>query len=63
MFIQVILLQNTADVITLPCPPADPVQEDLWGRGSPETQSPPETQSTQKSTREVTQKQDNRTFL
>lgn len=30
-----------AVITTLPCPPADLVQEDLWGRGSPEIQAPP----------------------
>lgn len=29
------------DRVSLPCPPADLVQEDLWGRRSPEIQAPP----------------------
>ena len=38
-FMQFIILLS--DHVSLPCPPADLVQEDLWGRRSPEIQAPP----------------------
>lgn len=40
--------------VSLPCPPADLVQEDLWARRSPEIQVPPGNTAQTVSTRTYT---------